>query len=70
MTSSEPGLQRARLLARLAVPAGECADCRHLKLADSARSVFVRCLLADEDDRFRRYPPLPVRHCPGHEPIG
>ncbi len=59
---------RAHLLARLAVHPGLCAACIHLELADSGRSVFVRCGLAATDPRFPRYPPLPVRACPGYEP--
>jgi hypothetical protein len=30
-------------------------------------STFYRCLRADTDPRFTRYPPLPVRACPGYE---
>lgn len=30
-------------------------------------STFYRCLRADTDDRFQRYPPLPVLECPGYE---
>ncbi|HEV2851875.1 MAG TPA: hypothetical protein VHC97_03635 [Thermoanaerobaculia bacterium] len=54
------------LLDRLAVPPGLCATCEHLRLAASARSVFVRCGLADTDPRFPRYPPLPVVACLGY----
>jgi hypothetical protein len=57
-------------LARLAVDPGLCASCAHLKLADSGRSVFVRCGLADFDPRFARYPRLPVAECPGYRPRG
>ena len=32
------------------------------------RSLFVRCGLADTDPAFPRYPPLPVRTCPGWKP--
>lgn len=50
---------------------GLCADCRHRREQASRRgSVFQRCARADEDDRFPRYPPLPVRRCPGHERDG
>lgn len=54
-------------LARLPTPAGLCATCVHLRLLASARSVFVRCGLADADPRFLRYPPLPVAACGGYE---
>ena len=55
-----------RLLERLTAPPGLCATCEHLRLAASARSVFVRCGLADSDPRFPRYPPLPVVACLGY----
>lgn len=67
MVSPEEGLEFARLLGRLQVPAGLCADCRHLRLVESAHSVFARCGLANDNPLYRRYPPLPVIHCPGHE---
>jgi hypothetical protein len=53
---------------RLATPPGLCRACRHARLLASARSVFLRCGLADEDPRFPRYPPLPVRACEGYDP--
>jgi hypothetical protein len=31
--------------------------------------MFYRCLRADTDPRFVRYPPLPVLECPGYEPF-
>jgi hypothetical protein len=49
--------------------AGLCASCRHLQVLRSKRSTFVRCGLAEHDPRFERYPPLPIRLCPGHEPV-
>jgi len=49
-------------------PAGLCASCAHARVQQSARGgQFLRCLRADDDARFRRYPPLPVRECEGHE---
>ena len=60
--------ERRRLLARLATPAGLCAECVHLRLAASARSVFVRCGLAASDPEFPRYPALPVVRCSGYRP--
>jgi hypothetical protein len=30
-------------------------------------SAFYRCLRADADPRFVRYPPLPVLECPGYD---
>lgn len=50
---------------------GLCGSCLHLREQASRRgSVFYRCARADEDERFARYPALPVRRCPGHEPRG
>ena len=56
-------------IADLAVDPGLCRTCVHLRLQASARSVFVRCGLAETDPRFRRYPPLPVLGCPGYHPL-
>ena len=61
-------MKREPILAGLTADPGLCAACVHLRLASSARSVFVRCGLADEDPRFPRYPPLPVRACAGFRP--
>lgn len=48
---------------------GRCATCRHASTQESARgSVFWRCLRADRDAAYRRYPSLPVIRCAGHEP--
>ena len=47
---------------------GLCARCLHAVVQESARgSTFWRCGRADEDERFLRYPPLPVLGCPGYE---
>jgi hypothetical protein len=58
-----------RLLQSLAVHPGLCATCEHLRLLASPRSVFVRCGLAEVDPAFVRYPPLPVRACPGFKDV-
>jgi hypothetical protein len=52
------------------VPAGLCDGCVHQKLVHTTRgSTFSMCLRnRTEPDRFRKYPPLPVRACPGYEP--
>jgi hypothetical protein len=55
-----------RLLADLTAEPGLCRTCGHLRLLASARSVFVRCGLADTDPSFPRYPPLPVLRCRGY----
>src|SRR5882724_7257196 len=57
-------------LTRLGASAGLCATCVHREIKASARSVFLRCRLADVDPRFLRYPPLPVWACPGWEREG
>jgi hypothetical protein len=52
------------------VPAevGLCATCRHARVQESARGArFWRCARADAEPAYRRYPPLPVRDCPGFE---
>jgi hypothetical protein len=60
--------EQRRLLADLPLHPGLCAGCEHLRLLASKRSVFVRCGLADVNPAFVRYPPLPVRLCPGFRP--
>jgi len=55
---------------RLAAYAGLCAGCAHLQVLRSRRSTFVRCGRADDEPGFERYPPLPVRECPGFERRG
>jgi hypothetical protein len=48
--------------------AGLCASCRHVQVVTSSReSIFYRCLMADVDPAFRRYPVLPVLTCRGYE---
>jgi hypothetical protein len=49
---------------------GLCENCAHAKLIRSDKgSVFYRCELSDTDDRFPRYPRLPVLACIGYIPI-
>jgi len=49
---------------------GLCATCRWVRIVTNRRgSVFYRCLRADDDPRFVRYPPLPVITCPGYEQL-
>jgi len=59
------GAEAKEKLSLVTAPPGLCAECKYLWLATSARSAFVRCGLAEEDERFLRYPPLPVRECEG-----
>jgi hypothetical protein len=50
-------------------PAGLCNTCRHQRVVPNTRgSVFSLCRRSKEDDRYPRYPRLPVISCPGHEP--
>lgn len=50
------------------VAVGLCFDCRWMRAITNRRgSTFYRCLRAETDSRFTRYPPLPVRECPGYE---
>lgn len=62
--------ERRRLLARLGASPVLCAECVHLRLIASPRSVFVRCGLAATDPAFPRYPALPVISCSGYRPLG
>ncbi|MDQ3724257.1 MAG: hypothetical protein M3376_14600 [Actinomycetota bacterium] len=49
-------------------PAGLCDSCRHQQVVRTKRSSFSLCRRWKEDDRYPRYPRLPVLRCPGHEP--
>jgi len=47
---------------------GLCSLCRHARVQRNAEgNQFWRCGRADSDDRYLRYPPLPVSACHGHE---
>ena len=47
---------------------GLCVRYTHSRVQESASgSRFWRCSRADRDERFRRYPPLPVARCEGFE---
>ena len=49
-------------------PAGLCDSCRHQRVVRNTRgSSFSLCQRSKEDDRYPRYPRLPVVSCPGHE---
>jgi hypothetical protein len=46
--------------------AGLCARCLHTQVVTSAHgSRFYLCRLSFTDPSFRKYPPIPVRSCPG-----
>ena len=47
--------------------AGLCAECVHARLLTSDKgSVFIQCELAKADERFAKYPRLPVLSCSGY----
>ncbi len=49
--------------------AGLCDSCRHQRLVPNTRgSVFSKCERSKLDDRFPKYPRLPVLECVGFEP--
>jgi hypothetical protein len=48
--------------------AGLCDRCRHQRIVRTGRgSVFSMCLRSKTDERFPKYPRIPVRECPGFE---
>jgi len=48
--------------------AGLCGTCKWVRILKTRRgSVFYRCLRAETDPRFVKYPPLPVLRCPGYD---
>jgi hypothetical protein len=51
-----------------AVDGGLCDTCRYQRIVRSGRGArFSLCLRSREDPAYRRYPPLPVVSCPGHD---
>jgi len=49
-------------------PAGLCDRCRYQRVIHNTRgSSFSLCERAREDDRYEKYPRLPVVRCPGFE---
>jgi hypothetical protein len=50
------------------VKAGLCDSCRHQRLVRNTRgSVFSMCERSKTDERYPKYPRLPVERCPGYE---
>jgi DNA-3-methyladenine glycosylase I len=50
-------------------PAGLCDSCRHQRVVRNTRgSSFSLCERSKDDERYPRYPRLPVRSCAGYEP--
>ncbi|HEY7493701.1 MAG TPA: hypothetical protein VIH59_21650 [Candidatus Tectomicrobia bacterium] len=49
---------------------GLCATCQHMQRTETRRgSIFYRCLRAQADPSFPKYPPLPVQQCRGYQPM-
>ena len=46
---------------------GLCFDCRNARIVRGRRSRFWYCELSRIDDRFVKYPRLPVVECAGYE---
>lgn len=56
------------LRAAVAKVVGDCLDCRHSsRAATKGGTTVFRCLKADDDAAFARYPRLPLAGCPGKE---
>jgi hypothetical protein len=50
---------------------GLCERCRHQQVVRTTRgSSFSLCRRSREDERYPRYPRLPVLRCPGYEARG
>lgn len=50
---------------------GLCESCRHQKLIRNTRgSTFSMCERSKTDERYPKYPRLPVERCPGWEKRG
>lgn len=50
---------------------GLCDTCQNAKLIRNTRgSVFLMCELSKTDERFSKYPPVPIIQCPGYRPPG
>jgi hypothetical protein len=48
---------------------GLCAQCVHARVIRNRRgSTFYRCGRSDTEPQYPKYPPLPVRACPGYDP--
>jgi hypothetical protein len=47
---------------------GLCARCCHARVVETPRSRFWLCDRSRSDASYARYPRLPMRACPGHEP--
>jgi hypothetical protein len=54
-------------LTPLGMNAGLCDTCKHQKVVRNTRgSVFSMCERSKTDERYPKYPRLPVERCPGY----
>ncbi|MEA2168946.1 MAG: hypothetical protein QOF76_2246 [Solirubrobacteraceae bacterium] len=59
------------MTAPTAPPAGLCNLCVHQQVVKTGRgSVFSLCLRHKTDDRYPKYPRVPVTSCPGFTKTG
>ncbi len=64
----DPLLGGGAPLTFVGVKAGLCETCRHQKLIRNTRgSTFSMCERSKTDERYPKYPRLPVERCPGWE---
>ncbi len=47
---------------------GLCSTCVNARRVPTPRATYWLCELAASDERFEKYPRLPVRSCPGYDP--
>lgn len=67
----DPLLAGGPPLTFVGVKAGLCETCRHQKLIRNTRgSTFSMCERSKIDERYPKYPRLPVERCPGWERRG
>lgn len=63
--ASSPSADRTDIRAA----AGLCGSCVHAIVRPTRRgTVYLRCGLASTDQRYAKYPRLPVVSCEGHQP--
>lgn len=54
--------------APMSPPPGLCESCRHSRIIISGKgSRFFYCALAETDERYLKYPRLPVLECSGYK---
>jgi hypothetical protein len=52
------------------VKAGLCDSCAHQRVVKNTRgSTFSMCERSKTQPEYPKYPRLPVRGCPGYEPV-